>query len=390
MQVQNYETALWRPAGQFIAEYAAKSEFCANKRAHKSKNMLLLLRISRKLIDSLRMALIFNCMRNTSFFPSLSRRSLLAGLGAAVFLSLQTPVAQAETPLSVVATTGMIADTTRIIGGDLVSVKGLMGPGVDPHAYRQTRSDIVAMTRSDLVLWHGLYLEAQMEDFFEDLGRNRTVVAVAQGIAPDQLLSHEDYEGRFDPHVWMDPTLWKLVADNIAQALAQARPTQAETFAANAAVFKDELDALDAYSRDVFADLKPEQRVLLTAHDAFGYFGAAYDFDVIGIQGISTESEAGLSRISDLVDTLVDRDIRAVFVETSVSDRNMRALIEGARARGHDVNIGGALFSDAMGAEGTYQGTYLGMIDHNVTTIARALGAAALEGGRLGKLASGS
>ncbi len=292
--------------------------------------------------------------------------------------------------LNVVATTGMIADAVRNVGGDLVNVTGLMGAGVDPHAYRQTRSDIVAMTRADIVLWHGLYLEAQMERFFEELSGKKAVTALADGLPREALRSHDDYDGRFDPHVWMDATLWALVVDEVVVALSAAHPEGAKTFTENAALYKSELDALDAYTRTSLSKMTPEQRVLVTAHDAFGYFGKAYDFDVLGIQGISTESEAGLSRISQMVDMLVARDIRAVFVETSVSDRNMRALIEGGAARGHTVEIGGALFSDAMGQEGTYEGTYLGMIDHNVTTIARALGADVPQGGRLGKLAVGS
>jgi manganese/zinc/iron transport system substrate-binding protein len=265
-----------------------------------------------------------------------------------------------------------------------------MGPGVDPHGYRQTRSDIVTMTRADLVLWHGLCLEAQMEEFFADLSRKSPVVAVAEGLPREHLLGHADYEGRFDPHVWMDPTLWSEVVDAIAAALTLVRPEHGDAFVANAAAFKDELAALAAYSTETLSQVPEAQRVLLTAHDAFGYFGKAYGFEVIGIQGVSTESEAGLSRISEMVDTLVSREIGAVFVETSVSDRNIRALIEGAAAQGHEVIIGGELYSDAMGAEGTYEGTYLGMIDHNVTTIARALGAEAPEKGRLGQLSAGS
>jgi manganese/zinc/iron transport system substrate-binding protein len=344
------------------------------------------LRIIRIFVDFLRMALIFNCMKNTGSIFRLTRRSLLGGLAAAVSLGVGVPRVYADSTLDVVATTGMIADTARVVGGDLVTVKGLMGAGVDPHAYRQTRSDIVALTRADITLWHGLYLEAQMESFLEDLARKKRVVAVAESLPREDLLGHEDYAGRFDPHVWMNPELWSMVVDEVEAALTAARPEAADYFASNAAAFKAELDALDAYSRAALSKLTPEQRVLVTAHDAFGYFGEAYGFEVLGIQGISTESEAGLNRISALVDMLLDRGIQAVFVETSVSDRNIRALIEGAAARGHDVRIGGALFSDAMGVEGTYEGTYLGMIDHNVTTIARALGAEVPSGGRLGKL----
>ena len=304
---------------------------------------------------------------------------------SAVYLLITPAVAQ----ITVVATTGMIADTARAIGGDHVDVRALMGPGVDPHAYRQTRSDIVAMTRADLVLWHGLYLEAQMEEFFEDLGRRRMVVAVAEALPRNLLLAHEDYDNRFDPHVWMDPDLWRHVAAEIRDALAEVDPENAAFYLASAESFLTELDTVSAYAREALASVPEDSRVLLTAHDAFNYFGQAYGFEVLGIQGISTESEAGLVRIAELVDLLVARDIRAVFVESSVSDRNIRALIEGAAARGHEVRIGGELFSDAMGEPGSYEGTYIGMIDHNVTIITRSLGGDAPERGMSGQLSAG-
>lgn len=313
---------------------------------------------------------------------SLSRRTLLAGLGAFV----ASPGFAGSAPLNIVATTGMIADMVRSVGGDLVTVKGLMGAGVDPHGYRQTRSDIVAMTRADAVMWHGLFLEAQMEEFFLDLARKRAVHAVADTLDPARLIAHQDYEGRFDPHVWMDPSLWIACVPAVVDALAYLQPASRGVFEDNAAAFVTEAQALSDYSRDLLAGVPAERRVLVTAHDAFAYFGQAYDFEVLGIQGISTESEAGLNRISTLVDVLVERGLPAVFVETSVSDRNIRALIEGAAAQGHEVRIGGSLFSDAMGPDGTYEGTWLGMIDHNVTTIARALGVDVPAGGRLGKL----
>lgn len=312
---------------------------------------------------------------------ALSRRAVLAGMTALA----ATPV-WAQGKLNIVATTGMIADLVRQIGGDRVAVQGLMGAGVDPHAYRQTRSDIVAMTRADAVMWHGLYLEAQMEDVLADLGRKRPVIAVAESVDKDLLLSHEDYAGRYDPHIWMDPNLWARCVPAVVNALSDLAPDARGTFEANAEIFVNEARALGDYADDLLAQVPAEKRVLLTAHDAFGYFGAAHAFEVIGIQGISTESEAGLNRISALVDMLVDRRLPAVFVETSVSDRNIRALVEGAAAQGHEVRIGGSLFSDAMGPEGTYEGTWFGMIDHNVTTIARALGADAPAAGRLGKL----
>lgn len=315
----------------------------------------------------------------------------IALLGLMMLLALPLTAARvlAEAPLKVVATTGMIADAARQVGGEAVTVRALMGPGVDPHAYRQTRTDIVAMTRADLVMWHGLYLEAQMEEFFHDLERKRAVVAVAEGLPKELLRGHDDYADKFDPHVWMTPAMWKLVVVEVQNALTNARPEAADLFAANATAHLADLDRLIAYGDETLAQVPESNRVLLTAHDAFGYFGRDYGFEVLGIQGISTQSEAGLNRIGTLVDMLVNRGIKAVFVESSVSDRSIRALIEGAAARGHEVSIGGELFSDAMGSEGTYEGTYLGMLDHNITTIANALGADVPARGMDGKLSAG-
>lgn len=316
------------------------------------------------------------------------RHMLLAVLATALIGGAAFQV-QAQERLQVVATTGMIADAAARIGGDLVDIHGLMGAGVDPHAYRQTRSDIVAMTRADLVLWHGLFLEAQMEDFFQTLQGRQPVVAVAEVVPESLLRGHDDYAEKFDPHVWMDTRIWALVVTGIRDALTEVRPDAAATFAANTETYLQDIARVGAYAKTVLAQVPEPARVLLTAHDAFGYFGTAYDFEVLGVQGISTGSEAGLHRISEVVDMLVSRRIGAVFVESSVSDRNMRALIEGAAAQGHNVSIGGELFSDAMGSPGTYEGTYIGMIDHNVTTIARALGADISAGGMDGKLTAG-
>jgi manganese/zinc/iron transport system substrate-binding protein len=315
------------------------------------------------------------------------RRGLL-GLAAAGTMALAVP-AQADAPVTVVATTGMVADAARAVGGDLVEVQALMGPGIDPHAYRQTRTDIVALTQADLVLWHGLYLEAQMEEFLLELAGRQAVVAVGEAVPEDLRLANDDYADRFDPHVWMDPDLWAQVVTAVADALVDVHPEGEAAFRANSEAHLADIARLSAYSDEMLAKVPEQARVLVTAHDAFNYFGEAYGFEVVGIQGISTESEAGLNRIGELVDMLVERQVGAVFVESSVSDRNIRALIEGAAARGHDVVIGGELFSDAMGEPGTYEGTYLGMIDHNVTLIAGALGAQVPERGMDGRLSAG-
>ncbi|MCM2563575.1 zinc ABC transporter substrate-binding protein [Lutimaribacter sp. EGI FJ00015] len=314
-----------------------------------------------------------------------TKRAFLAG-GAAFVTTLAAGRATTQERLTVVATTGMIADAARQVGGELIEVRGLMGPGVDPHAYRQTRTDIVAMANSDLVLWNGLYLEAQMEEFLLELGQDRPVVAVAEAMPDNLLIGSDDYEGRHDPHIWMDPNLWSRVVITIRDALIAAYPAGTENFIANADAYLTQLQELARYTSKVLTSIPPERRILLTSHDAFSYFGNAYGFEVVGIQGISTESEAGLQRIAELVDFLVTRDIGAVFVETSVSDRNIRALIEGAQARGHEVVIGGALYSDAMGQPDTYEGTYVGMIDANATTVARALGGTAPDTGMQGLL----
>lgn len=311
--------------------------------------------------------------------------ALVVTVGGATFAA---PV-YAQPKLQVVATTGMIADAARQVGGDLVDVRGLMGPGVDPHSYRQTRSDIVAMTRADLVLWHGLYLEAQMEDFFHKLSKRRNVVAVADALPRDVLHSHDNYADKFDPHVWMVPDIWALVVANVRDALITTYPEGEEAFTNNAKAHIAELIRLGGFARQGMATVAKERRVLVTAHDAFGYFGAAYDMEVLGIQGISTQSEAGLNRVGQLVDLLVSREIKAVFVESSVSDRSIRALQEGAAAKDHPVKIGGELFSDAMGADGTYEGTYVGMLDHNVTVIVSALGGDVPARGMNGRLSAG-
>jgi manganese/zinc/iron transport system substrate-binding protein len=311
---------------------------------------------------------------------NLTKRTLLAAT-AAFALVMSATGAWAQERLDVVTTTGMIGDAARQIGGDLVGVRALMGPGVDPHAYRQTRSDIVAMANADLVLWHGLFLEAQMEDFMRGLEEGGTVVAVAESLPRDLLIGNEDYADKFDPHVWMNPNLWSLVVLNVRDALIKVQPESENVFRANADTHLTELQQLTQYTTQVLSSVPAESRVLISAHDAFNYFGNAYGFEVMGIQGISTESEAGLRRIAEMVNVLVDRKIGAVFVESSVSDRNVRALIEGAAAAGHEVIIGGTLFSDAMGDDGTYEGTYLGMIDHNATVISRALGGEAPERG---------
>ena len=359
-----------------------------------SNRLIFSARISKHCFQRI-LADFYDVMRNrpatlaTSVFTACAAIVVLAASSISASASDNPAAKPVSTPLKVIATTGMIADAARVVGGDLVEVTALMGPGVDPHAYRQTRSDVVALSKADLVLWHGLGLEAQLEELLTKLKKRQRVVAIGEHVPKDLLIAHDTYEGRSDPHIWMDPDLWARAILVVRSALGWADAANSKTYSENAAIQLFEIGRLSAYAQIALSAIPEERRVLITAHDAFNYFGRAYKFEVLGIQGISTESEAGLKRIGELVDLIVERKIAAVFAESSVSDRSVRALIEGAAARGHKVEIGGELFSDAMGPEGTYRGTYLGMIDHNITTISRALGGSAPEGGMDGKLGGG-
>ena len=292
-----------------------------------------------------------------------------------------------DVPYRVVVTTGMIADVLGQVAGDRASVTALIGAGVDPHLYKPTRNDIAALNRADVIFYNGLMLEGRMGDTLVRMARGgKPVFAVTERIDEKYLLSPPDSPGHFDPHVWMDVKAWSKAVEVVAAALAEFDPVGQEGYEARARQYQAELAKLDDYVRQVIGSIPEGQRALITAHDAFGYFGRAYGIEVHGIQGVSTESEAGLNDINRLVRLIVERDIRAVFVETSVADKNVKALVEGAAARGRSVRIGGSLFSDAMGPAGRYEGTYIGMIDHNATVIARALGGAAPPRGMQGRL----
>lgn len=288
----------------------------------------------------------------------------------------------------VVATVGMVADVVRNVGGDRVDVKQIMGSGVDPHLYKVTRDDVLEITRGDLVFYSGLMLEGKMIDTLEKIGRSKPVYAVAERIDPEYLLQPDDLAGHDDPHVWMDASAWAQTVDVVAEALAAHDPQHAEEYRRRGAAYAAELAELHQYGVERIASIPEGRRTLITSHDAFNYFGRAYGLEVIGVQGLSTESEAGLQQINRLVDLIVGREISAVFVESSVPQKNIRSLIDGAAARGHTVGIGGELFSDAMGPSGTYEGTYIGMMDHNITRVTLALGGEAPPRGMRGQLRS--
>jgi manganese/zinc/iron transport system substrate-binding protein len=319
---------------------------------------------------------------------TLTRTALQLMALAALAAGPVTPPAHAADPLDVVATTGMIADVVRNVAGERAEVTQLMGEGVDPHLYKATRSDVTRMLRADLVFYNGLLLEGKLTDALVRVATSgKRVAAVTELVDEGYLLEPPEFAGLYDPHLWMDPSAWARTIDVVQGQLSGADPEGAEAYGANAEAYRSQVLALDVYAEGVLASVPEARRVLITAHDAFNYLGRRYDFEVLGIQGISTESEAGLKRIEELVDLIVEREIPAVFIETTIPTRSVEALIAGAANRGHEVVIGGELFSDAMGAPGRYEGTYIGMIDQNVTTIARALGGAAPETGLNGRLA---
>jgi manganese/zinc/iron transport system substrate-binding protein len=283
----------------------------------------------------------------------------------------------------------MLTDLTRRIGGDALAVEGLLGEGVDPHLFKPSASDVKRIQSADAILYSGLYLEGKLQATFQNLRKQgKRVEAVSERLPKERLAKDGGNSDHPDPHVWMDVALWRLVATEVASILSDWYPDHRDHFRANAAALDAELAALDEYVLRIVATVPPGRRVLITAHDAFGYFGHRYGMEVLGIQGISTESEAGIRHLNDLVERIVSDKIPAVFVESTVADKNVRALIEGAAAKGHSVKIGGTLYSDAMGVPGTYTGTYVGMIDHNATHIVRALGGEAPAGGFAGKLES--
>lgn len=271
--------------------------------------------------------------------------------------------------IRVVTTIGMIADIAENLAGDFVEVTALMGPGVDPHLYKATASDVKRLDEASLILYGGLHLEGKMADVFDALGAMKPTVAVSEAIPSEYLIGQ-------DPHVWFDISLWLYAIEATYEALIALVPEHRGEISQNYERYVQRMHGLDAYVRQKAMSLEAEQRVLITAHDAFEYFGRAYDFEVRGLQGISTVSEAGTRNVQELAQYIVDHQIKAIFIESSVPQRIVHSMQQAVRARGFDVAIGGELFSDAMGDAGTHEGTFQGMVEHNINTI---VGALALE-----------
>ena len=274
--------------------------------------------------------------------------------------------------MNVVCTTGMVGDLVRQVGGDRVKVTTLMIEGVDPHLFKPTRDDVARILKADLVFYSGLHLEGRMEETFEKLSSKGKSITPVTSEIPEALLLKEG--AVVDPHVWMNPALWASCTKTVSDSLGKKDPEGAAIYAANATRYATQLQSLETTLRSLIATIPDDQRVLITAHDAFQYFAKATGLTVMSIQGLSSSSEAGVADINRLVDAIVTHRIPAVFVESTLSEKNIQAVMEGAASRGFEVKLGGMLFADSMGKAGTPEGTYIGMIEHNVTTITQALG----------------
>lgn len=281
----------------------------------------------------------------------------------------------------------MVTDIVRQVAGEHAEVTGLLNEGTDPHVYVPTANDTSRALQADIVFYCGLHLEGRMvADFEAAHQKGRKFFAVAEGIPHDKLRSSEAVAGIHDPHVWGDIQMWMECVREVAKQLKTHDPSHAADYTANADRYLGELSKLDAYIREVIASIPEQQRTLVTAHDAFAYFSRAYGIHVRAVQGISTESQAGINDTNRLVALLVESKIPTVFVEASVNPKDLEAVRAGAKQQDWDVGVGGTLYSDSMGPKGTYEGTYIGMQDHNATLIARSLGGQAPERGWLGKL----
>jgi len=285
---------------------------------------------------------------------------------------------EGEKKWKIVATTGMIKDVVAQIVGEKASVEGLMGPGVDPHLYKATQGDLQKLLNADLIFYNGLHLEGKMQDIFEKMAAKKSVIAVADVLDKNELIvtfdsGKEGEHKTYDPHIWFSVSLWIEAVKYVGKKMQEIDKANATYYKGNLDAYLLKLQDLNKMVTENIQTIPENQRLLITSHDAFGYFGKTYNMEVKGLQGISTVTEFGLKDVTQMVDLITNRKIKAIFVESSVASKPLEAVVEGCKQRGHDVKIGGTLFSDAMGAEGTKEGTYIGMVEHNTKTIVEAL-----------------
>lgn len=292
-----------------------------------------------------------------------------------LFLSCKTDAKkEGNTTLNVVTTTSMLTDLVKNIGGDAINVEGLMGSGVDPHLYKASEGDVSKLFNADIVFYNGLHLEGKLVEVFEKMEKQQSkTIAVASTIDKNKLIGSEYFASNYDPHIWFDINFWKQMTKYIVEKLKEADPKNALLFEENSKKYLEDLTLLEADIKAIIETLPAEKRILVTAHDAFNYFGQAYGFEVVGLQGLSTATEAGVQDVQQLAKFIIDKDVKAIFIESSVPKRTIEALQASVKSKGHEVAIGGTLYSDALGNPGTIEGTYVGMFRYNVSTIVNAL-----------------
>lgn len=274
---------------------------------------------------------------------------------------------------TIVATTSIVADMAKNLCADFANVQSLMGPGVDPHLYKASHGDVESLSRADVILYNGLHLEGKMSEILEKLKASKTVIAVSDGVDPSLIRTINEEADVHDPHIWFDISMWSKGVAHVGKQLQEKFPAHKTIIEERTNTYLHQMDSVHQACLQTVESLPVEKRILITSHDAFEYFGRSYHFKVRGLQGISTLSESGLKDVTDMVNFIIDNEIKAVFVENSVPQKALRSVIDGCKSKGHDVTVGGELFSDALGADRTPEGTYLGMIYYNVETVTNAL-----------------
>jgi len=291
-----------------------------------------------------------------------------------ILFSCKKEVKDPNQKLKVVTTTSMITDLVKNIGGDAIEVQGLMGSGVDPHLYKASEGDVSKLVNADLIFYNGLHLEGKLVEVFEKMeSQNIKTIAIGESLEKNTLIGSDYFASNYDPHIWFDVTNWKIITAFVIKKLSIQEPKNADIFKKNGEKYLSKLQSLETKLQSTIASLPKEKRILVTAHDAFSYFGKAYDFDVVGLQGLSTATEAGVQDVQKLANFIIDNKVKAIFVESSVPKRTIEALQAAVTSKNHEVVIGGTLYSDALGNIGTVEGTYIGMFEYNVNTIVNAL-----------------
>ena len=291
-----------------------------------------------------------------------------------LFSSCKTENKKTDGKLNIVTTTSMITDLVTNIGGDVINIQGLMGSGVDPHLYKASEGDVSKLANADIIFYNGIHLEGKLVDVFEKMEhQNIKTVAIADAIDKSTLIGSSLFQGNYDPHIWFNIDYWEQATQFIVNKLSEVLPEHKSAFEANGVAYLEKLKALKTKIVSIIDTLSEDKRVLVTAHDAFSYFGRAFGFEVIGLQGLSTATEAGVQDVQKLAAFIIEKNVKAIFVESSVPIRTIEALQAAVNSKGHDVAIGGTLYSDALGNAGTVEGTYIGMFEYNVNTIVNAL-----------------